>query len=211
MNIFQILDTVRTDLHNRYQHELSEHEIDQVFDRILTEHQRDAAVREFLPVMVEREATAEIENIVLHEPLRTVAKQVVVQFVNRDNAMMAEVAASLLRARAGEHAHVVTARTHPENSTDHKLSAEARYRGLRLTGEHTASRRVLEAPEMTIYLGTNENRDMGGRREVVWDVPATTDGLNEEQVSSLVSDLATRIDGLVDLLELPSASPALTS
>lgn len=211
MNIFQILDTIRTDLHNRYDHELSGQEIDQIFNRIVAEHKRDAAVCEYLPVMVEREATAEIENIVLHGPLRTVAKREVVQFVNRDNGSMAELAAALLRSRAGEQARVVTAWTHPENATDAKLDTVAAERDLDLTGERHKSQRVLETPDITVYLGTNEHRDLGGRRELVWDVPASTDGMKESEVHALIADLEKRIVGLVELMELAPASPALTS
>lgn len=211
MNIFQILDTVRTDLHNRYGHELDEAEIDGIFDRVVANNMSTATVPDFVPVFVEREVSTEIENIVLDNPLRTVAKRAVIQFVNRDNGTMAEVAAAMLRARAGEQVRVVTARTHPENATDAKLEAQARRRRLDLPEARLRSRRVLDTPDVTVYLGANEAHDMGGRRQWVWDVPVSTDGMNDDQVTTLVADLEQRVEGIVEMLTLRNEAPALTA
>ncbi|AIT62011.1 three-helix bundle dimerization domain-containing protein [Corynebacterium doosanense] len=210
MNVNQTLTTVRTDLHRRYGHELAVADIDRVFDAVLGQHLSTAALYEFVPVFVERDVTERLENIVLNAPLRTVAPRRGVVFVNRNNRVMAEIAAALTRTAAGDGVSVTTAATHPENAHDSRLEAEARHRGIDLVTETAHAGRVLDSSEVTIYLGAHEAQDMGGRHAVVWDMPAT-DGMTEEQISTLISDLNERVGALVSELHLAPSAPAVNA
>lgn len=210
MFLNQTLTTVRTDLHKRYGHELSAADIDRVFDAAVEQHLRTAALHEFVPVLVERDVTERLENIILNEPLRTVSRRRSVVFVNRDNRVMAQIAAALTSAAAGDSVEAATAATHPENAHDSRLTEEARHRGLELADTAARFTRVLETPEVVVYLRAAETQNIGGRHAVVWDLPAT-DGMTEEQISTVVSDLAERVAGLVDELHLAPATPALAS
>lgn len=210
MNINQTLTTIRTDLHNRYGHELASAEIDRVFDAALDQHLSTAALQDFVPVLVERDVTERLENIVLNAPLRTVTRRRGVVFVNRRNRVMAETAAALTRAAAGDSVSVATAATHPENAHDSRLESEARGRGLDLVTETAHAGRVLDTAEVTVYLNAGETQDMGGRHSVIWDMPAT-DGMTEEQISTLISDLSERVGALVSELHLAPATPAVAA
>ncbi|AWB82786.1 hypothetical protein C3B44_10965 [Corynebacterium yudongzhengii] len=211
MDTDQVLATIRNDLHRHYSHDLDNAEIDRIFDEIVSEHEARATQTRFLPVLVERDAVEKIENIVFTEPLRTAQSRRDVLFVNRDNGTMAEVAAALLEVRVGDRLRAAAAGTHPENSSDEKLLAEARKRELdKNRKRRPTSHRVLDTPEMTIYLNSDETRDMGGRRHLVWDLPST-DGMNEAQIAELVDELDKRINGLIELLDVAPAEPALAS
>lgn len=206
----QTISTIRTDLHNRYGHELTAADIDRVFDAAVEQHLSTAALYEFVPVLAERDATERIENIVMNAPLRTVSPRRKVVFVNRDNRVMAEIAAALTRTAAGNGVTVTTAATHPENAHDGRLENEARNRGIELARTTARGGRVLDSAAVTVYLGAGETQDMGGRHAVVWDMPAT-DGMTEEQISTLVSDLSEHVNVLVDELHLAPAAPAVAA
>lgn len=210
MNINQTLATVRTDLHGRYGHELAAADINRIFDAVLEQHLASAALLDFVPVFVERDVTERLENIVLNGPLRTVTRRRSVVFVNRDNRIMAEIAAALTRAAAGTSVNVAVAPTHPENAHDRRLENEAHARGLDLTFRTAHPARVLDSHELTVYLSAAEARDMGGRHSVVWDVPATF-GMTEEQITTLFSDLGERVAGLVGELHTAPADTALAA
>lgn len=210
MKLQNILETIRHDLINRYGHDLAEDEINRIFDTVVAEHMHTATIEEFIPVLVERDVNARLENIFLASVLRTVEKRRNIVFVNRRNRTLAEIAAAMTRRAAGRSANVAVVEAHPENSHDPVLGQVARDRELDLTGQQPQGARVLEAADIVVYLNDTEDQDLSGRHQLVWDLPSTN-GMTAPEITETVDALERQVNVLVEELGFTPASPALAS
>ncbi|GAB3947138.1 three-helix bundle dimerization domain-containing protein [Corynebacterium tapiri] len=208
MTINQILATVREDIHNRYDYALHAEQVDAVLDTVIEEHLGKAEMLDLVPVLVERDASERLEEMLLDGSVHTLHRARRIVFVNRSNRIMAELAAAMTRAVAGTSALVTVAATDENVASDIKLESVARRRSLPLTFEENRERRALNSADVTVYLDEAEAHDMGGRREVVWNI-ASTENKSGAEIDALADDLQARVEEL--LAELGIVAPQIAA
>ena len=203
-----IFKTIRHDLHNRYGHAVDAETIDLIVDETYAAHKRTAAVEQFLPIFVEREAVEKIEALCADEGVASDARKRIV-FVSRGNRALADAAAAIASRLGGDAVLVASAATHPENVHDFQLETVASERGvdMRETAVYRGAERTLESVAAVVYLTPNETHDINALRAFVWDFKRT-DGMTLEQTRELADDLGARVQALLLNLDVPVASVA---
>lgn len=190
---------VRRDLYARFGHACDVRVIDSILDEIIARHVSTAKVTDFLPVLVAREAAEQIEDHAwTHGDVGTPRKKIL--FVSRSNASVAVLAAGLARSLSGNGVLASVAATHPENRDDNLIEWVISERGL-AGAAVSAHDRTLDAPDLVVYLGMDEDADLPGRRYVHWDV-ATTDGMDLTTVRQLASELEAAVGRLLEDLDI---------
>lgn len=192
---------VRRDLYGRYGHTCSSQVIDTIFDEVIAEHESTATVTDFLPVLVAREASERIEHYLwTHGDVGTPRKRIL--FAHRGDAAVAVLAAGLAR-RLSDNAVVATvADTHPENRENSLIEWIIDERGLDHASTVTRRQdRTLDAPDVVVYLGMDEEADLPGRRYVHWHV-ASTEGMDIETGRRLADELEDAVGRLLADLDV---------
>lgn len=203
-----IFQTIRHDLHNRYDHAVDAETIDRIFDETYAAHEQSAAVDKFLPIFVEREAVEKIERLYTESTVFPTARKRIV-FVSRGNRALADAAAVIASRLGGDAVLAASAATHPENVHDAEMEAVAAERDadLRGTTVYRGGERTLESVAAAVYLTPNETHDINALREFVWDFQYA-DGMTREQTRELADDLGARVQALLVNLGVPVASAA---
>ncbi|AKK12052.1 three-helix bundle dimerization domain-containing protein [Corynebacterium uterequi] len=207
MNHESVYTTIVEDLQARYGHALQAEEIASVVAGIRASHEATATVSTFVPVLVERSATAALEGIVLTEPMRLVSRRRGIAVVARNNRALAEVVAAMLRHHGGSAVDVATLATHPENTDDRLLEQRAGLLGLELTGETYRPHRLLETADLVIYLD-EEATDVAGRSYATWDL-GPIDGISAHQARRLMYELERNVLDVLDQLGVERRVEAL--
>ena len=199
-NIFR---PVRHDLYTRFGHRADSALIDEILEHVISEHAATARIRDFMPLLVHREAAERIEaHLWSHGRIGAPRKRIL--FASRTNAARAILAAATAR-RISDNAVVATvADTHPENRSDSLIEWVMDERGLRADSVSYDSdrRRTVSAADLVVYLDSEETPDLPGRSFLQWDVPQT-DGMNAEQIRTFADDLEARVAGLLTDLDIP--------
>ena len=192
---------VRRDLYGRYGHTCSSQVIDTILDEVIAEHESTATVTDFLPVLVAREASERIEHYLWnHGDVGTPRKRIL--FAHRGDAAVAVLAAGLAR-RLSDNAVVATvADTHPENRENSLIEWIIDERGLDHASTVTRRQdRTLDAPDVVVYLGMDEEADLPGRRYVHWHV-VSTEGMDIETGRRLADELEGAVGRLLADLDV---------
>lgn len=203
-----IFTTIRHDLHNHYAHAVDGATIDRLLRETYAAHDQTATIRDFLPILVERETREKIENLYTESSLFPTPRRSIV-FVSRGNRALADTAAAIANRLGGPALTAYSAPTHPENVHDVQLETVAREQDLDLQGTelHRASERTLDAVDAAVYLTTDESHDINARHEFTWDF-SRTDGMTPEEVRELADDLGARVQALLQGLRTPLATGA---
>lgn len=196
------LNNIRKDLYARFAYALPTTTIDQVLDNAVETHSKTAKVQDFVPVLAGRDAYAELTAYA--------APALRIEFVSRENQTMARAAAAIARQLTDRRVVASVAPAHPENSTDEMLEWVMDERGLVAPADMPAEGRTVQAADLVIYIGENEDRDRRGRRFKVWDVERT-DGMTMDEVRELVDDLTARVYAGAAFLGIEVSQPAVAA
>lgn len=178
------LENIRKDLYARFAYKLPTTTIDEVLDHAVETHTATAKVQDFVPVLAGRDAYDELTAYA--------APALRIEFVSRENKTLAQAAAAIARQLTQQRVIASVAPTHPENTTDEKLEWVMNERGLVAPAELTQETGTVQAADLVVYMGENEDRDRKGRRHEVWEV-THTNGMSLDDVRELVDDLTARV------------------
>jgi protein-tyrosine-phosphatase len=167
--------------------------------------QHGARSTRYLPVLVERFADQRLGELAKASGLRPKPVPQVL-FICTENAGRSQLAAALLRHRAGDAVEVRTAGSHPGSEIApivRKLLAEQDLG----TGDEfpkPVTSEVVAAADVVVTLGCGDAcAVLPGRRYLAWDLPDLS-GLDIESARSVRDALAGRIDALAhELLGRP--------
>ena len=201
-----IFNTIRTDLHNRFGHSVDTATIDALLDETYQRHLVTAVIKEFVPVLVERDVTEQLNGTGLNKRQRVI-------FVSRDDRSLADAAVALVN-RMSHDVVATSAATHPENFGNDALESVLAERGLarrasdRDFGPRTE--RVLDAADVVVYMTDREDQDVPGIRQVVWDFGGI-EAATIEQARELADDLEIRVMRMLNTLAPRTVGPALAA
>lgn len=192
-----IMNTVRTDLYARYAHAVGTDTIDSILETTHAEHARTAIIDEFLPVLVERDVAARLEELGAKATRRVV-------FVHRGNRVLADGAAAIAAKLSGGMVVATATAAHPENETDERMDMVFAERGYLLPGQPTFGRseRTLDAADVVVYLTPHENQNVAAARSLTWNAP-NTEGFSWDQAREVADDIEARVYGLLRALNVP--------
>ncbi|WIM67514.1 hypothetical protein QP027_10495 [Corynebacterium breve] len=197
-----VINTIRKDLYTRFAHAIDTDVIDGVLDAALDEHNENARVKEFVPVLAARDARNELTLYA--------APALHIEFASRSNRTLARAAAAIARQLSGRRVNATVAPAHPENCLDEKIEWVMDERSLSAPAGERAERRTLRTPDVVVYLGADEAEDRAARRAEFWNVPSA-DGMSVEQVRELLDDLTARIQSMLEENNIPTAHAPLAA
>ncbi|KUL34051.1 low molecular weight phosphatase family protein [Streptomyces regalis] len=158
-----------------------------------------------LPILVERFADQRLGALAKASGLcpKPVPQ---VLFVCTENAGRSQLAAALLRHRAGDTVEVRTAGSDPGSEISPIVQQLLAERGLGTDDEFPkpVTSEVVAAADVVVTLGCGDAcAVLPGRRYVDWDLPELS-GLDIESARSVCTALAARVDGLTrELVDAP--------
>jgi arsenate reductase len=125
-----------------------------------------------------------------------------VLFVCVQNSGRSQMAAALLRARAGDRVHVRSAGSAPAEQIDPHAVEVLRRRGLDLDEEfpEPLTDDVVRAADVIVTMGCGDSCPLyAGKRHLDWSV-ADPAGRSLEDTEAIARDIQTRVDTLLDEL-----------
>lgn len=167
---------------------------------------RTSKVRNFLVPRTERFATDRLTALATAKGALAHSVPEVL-FVCVQNSGRSQMAAALLKARAGDRVHVLSAGSAPAEDIDPNALEVMRRRGLSLDGEFPKplTDDVVRAADVIITMGCGDSCPLyAGKRYLDWTV-ADPAGLDLDQTEHIARDIAARVDTL--LTELLADQP----
>lgn len=167
----------------------------------------NARVATHLPVLVERFADQRLGALARGMGLSPKPMPEVL-FVCTENAGRSQLAATLMRHRAGDRVRVLTAGSEPGTQIAPVVLALLAEQGLDADGEFPKplTAEVVTAADVVVTLGCGDTCPVRpGRRYLDWDLPDLS-GLDIESARAVRDVIATRIDLLATEL-LPTEAP----
>lgn len=189
---------LREDLHRRYDHALPAPEVDEVLDELIDRHRSRATVTTFLPIIVEREATAEIEKRAWGEGAATRRREVL--FVCPHNTGRSQVASVVARHHAGNELLIRSVGPDPRPIENPEILRELQARGFdtSLVYPKELTSRTIHESDLVILLDRAGLSSYENEATETWDVPdpdpADAAGVAEaiDRISERVLDLLRR-------------------
>lgn len=197
-----VFTTIRTDLHNRFGHAVDTATIDALLDETYQRHMRTAVVNEFVPILVERDVTEQLDQMGATKRKRVI-------FVSRADRTLADAAVALTHSMSMS-VEASAAPTHPENLGNPTLELAFSQRDMDLSHRARGFRaeRVLEAADIVVYMTPDEVQDVPALREVVWDFSGA-DSMTISQAGELADDLEARVMAMLNTIAPRTVGPAL--
>ncbi|WP_293771007.1 low molecular weight phosphatase family protein [uncultured Corynebacterium sp.] len=190
---------VREDLHRRYDLVCEPAEIDTVIDEEIARHEKTAKVKDFLPVLVERDASERLEELSGGE--RVDARPEVL-FVDQRNTGRSQIASALLRHHNGEGILSRSVGLTPAGEgIDKRVLDVLRDRGIDTSSLYQKQlvARTVHRSSVIVLLGVEGHPDLPGDRYEHWDI-ADPEGATHEEVAAIVDDIDGRVRELIDIL-----------
>ncbi len=188
-------DIVREDLHRRYDSVCAPERIDEVLDAVIAENQ-DAKVPDFLPIIVEREASERLEADSEGKPIEARRE---VLFVDQRNTGRSQIASALLRHHNGEGIFSRSVGLAPEGEgIDPQVLAALKERGIetRYLYQKQLVARTVHRSDVIVLLGVADRPHLPGHRYESWDI-ADPEGKSAEEIHAIIDDLDAHIQKLI--------------
>lgn len=162
---------IREDLHRRFGASVSAREIDRVIDEVIDEHSAPAAVEDFVPLLVEREARSRL--------LKMGTKRPEVLFASRNNSARAQLAYAYLRHLAGDDVYARTVGIGGQEPVDPLVVQVLEERGIPSDMLYVRDdiARTAHRADVIVLLGIDDVPGLPGKRYERWSVthPRTID------------------------------------
>ncbi|MBV7697762.1 low molecular weight phosphatase family protein [Streptomyces sp. TRM70350] len=203
-----VLERIVRRLSARHGRSFSKATVAQYVDECASRLEVRAHVDTHLPVLIERFADQRLAA--LARGLGLSPKPVPeVLFVCTENAGRSQLAAALMRHRAGDAVRVLTAGSRPGTEIAPVVERLLAEQGLDVGDEFPKplTAEVVTAADVVVTLGCGDACPVRpGRRYLDWDLPELA-GLDIESARSVRDALAVRVDGLLhELLDRPALS-----
>lgn len=188
---------IRRDLHRRYGAQLDEATIDQILDDTIAEQAAVARITTFLPVIVEREATEQIEKRIADAGLPADPRREIL-YVCEHNAGRSQLAASITHHLAPKDVVVRSVGLKTEEAIYPEVIESLREAGLPtdVLYQKQLVPRTVHRADVVVLLGVDDVPGVPGDRYVRWNV-ADPKGKSLEQVRSIREDLEGKIRDLL--------------
>lgn len=191
---------VREDIHRRYGQLFPAEQLDQILADSIAQHEASAKLPDFVPVMVERDVAAQLEELSAGQK---VEKRPEVLFVDHRNTGRSQIASALLQHHAGDAIFSRSVGLEPDGRGVNPLVIKVlNDRGIN-TGalyqkEYVA--RTVHRSNVVVLLGVDGIPDLPGDRYEKWDI-ADTAGANEAELNAIVDATEVQIKDLIARLE----------
>ena len=195
---------LREDLHRRYDHALAATDIDRILDELISEHTETAKIQTFVPIIVEREATEEIENLAWLDGSHTRRREIL--FVCRHNTGRSQLASVIARHLAGEQALFRSVGPEPRVIGNPEIIRQLRERGYDTSliyPKQLTSRTIFES-DVVVLIGPEELRDYQGSATESWAV-RDPEGMDAAGVAEVIDEIERHVRALLDKQRLPVA------
>lgn len=199
-------DIVREDLHRRYDHMASPAVVDRVLDETIDEKVQGARIGGFLTIMVEREATARLEEEAGEEGRRQGRRKELL-FVCRRNAGRSQLASAITRWLVGDRIMVRSVGVAEAEGVDATVLQVLRERGIstRELYQKTIIPRTVHSSDVVVLMGVDEVPGIPGQRYVRWDID-DPEGEPVERVRFIADEVERHVRGLLGELGLLDAA-----
>lgn len=188
---------LREDLHRRYDHALPAGDIDQLLDDLIARHEREAKVRAFLPIIVEREAVETIEERAWADGFDTRRDEIL--FVCPHNTSRSQIASVVARHHAGDQALIRSVGPDPKLIENPEIARELEARGFDtgLVYPKELTSRTIHESDVVILLAREGLEDYENNATEVWAVP-DADVAGIDGVRAAIDDITERVLTLLE-------------
>lgn len=188
---------LREDLHRRYDHALPGEDIDRVLDDLIERHKSEASVHTFIPVIVEREATAAIEERAWSEGAETRRQEIL--FVCEYNTGRSQIASVVGRHFAGDQALIRSVGPKPTKIANPEIIRQLNARGYdtSLVYPKELTSRTIYDSDTVILIGGSELDAWRDRATERWDV-RDPEAMDSDGVAAVIDDISDRVFGLLE-------------
>ncbi|RNE49997.1 low molecular weight phosphatase family protein [Corynebacterium alimapuense] len=194
---------VREDLHRRYEQYFDAEAIDGVLDRVIAEAEATAKIKTFLPVLVERTAAEELEDMAV-DINRDGDSRREILFVCEKNAGRSQLAANITHHLVGDRVMVRSVGLNPTGGVDSQVLQVLQERGI--STDHIYQKeivpRTVHRSNVVVLMGVDEVPGIPAVRYVHWDIEDPA-GQSIEKVREIADEVEKRI--LVLLEEIGKA------
>lgn len=192
-------------LANRYEGVFTPEEVAHAF-QISREHlEKQATMRDFLPLLVSRMTVEELTAFAQAEGRVSKARPEIL-FVSENNNCRSHMAAAITQHLSGGQVNVRCAGLHPQGGLSREVVTVLRERGIELKNPFPMpfTPSLLGAADFVVTMGAEEFHEFPGKRWREWDVPPIA-GQGIERVRAVADDLERRVATLLDEVALVAA------
>ncbi len=197
---------VRGDLHRRYGQAFKASVIDDILDETIAEQLESSRMQTYLPVFVEREASARLRRRVDDQELTDLRRQEVL-YVDERNAGRSQLASALTRHLVGEEVVYRSVGLNPVGGIDPNVITVLKERGIRhdMLYQKEIVPRTVHRSDIIVLMGVDSIPGIPGDRYLRWDIADPAD-----QPLEAVREIADEVEDHVrDLLEGMGLTPAV--
>ncbi|AKK09892.1 low molecular weight phosphatase family protein [Corynebacterium testudinoris] len=188
---------VREDMHRRYGQYFYAGTIDDLVDRTIAEAEARAKIDTFLPVIVEREVSEELETRAEAAGRSGTARPEVL-FVCERNAGRSQLASAIMNQAVGDRVFVRSVGLNPTGGIDPQVIEVLEERGI--PNAHLYQKeivpRTVHRSSVIVLMGVDELPGIPGDRIEHWDI-ADPAGKSLDEVRAIADDIESHVRELV--------------
>ncbi len=196
---------VREDLHRRYGQAFDARTIDDVLEETIAEQLESSRMQAYLPVFVEREASARLRQLAADNELTHLRRQEIL-YVDERNAGRSQLAAAITRHLVGREVVYRSVGLNPVGGIDPNVITVLQERGIahhRLYQKEIVPRTVHRS-DLVVLMGVDSIPGIPGDRYLRWDIADTADQ-PMERVREIADDVEEHVRGLLQEMGLHPA------
>ncbi|GAB2513815.1 Arsenate-mycothiol transferase ArsC1 [Corynebacterium atrinae] len=188
---------VREDMHRRYGQYFYAGTIDELMDKAIAEAEARAKIETFLPIIVEREVSEELESRAEAAGRSGTARPEVL-FVCERNAGRSQLASAIMNHVIGDRVFVRSVGLNPVGGIDPQVIEVLEERGI--PNAHLYQKeivpRTVHRSSVIVLMGVDELPGIPGDRIERWDI-ADPAGKSLDEVRAIADDIEAHIKDLV--------------
>lgn len=202
-------DNVRRDIHRRFGASMDEATIDRLLDSAIERATAGAKIQEFLPALVEREVTEELQATLAEQGIDPTPRKEVI-FVSERNAGRSQMAASIMAHRVGRDILFRTVGLKAAGDCDNTVTEHHEYdvfpevvEVLQEKGYPTdvfyqkqLEPRPVHRANVVVLMGVDEAPNVPADRVVTWDIADPKDQ-SLEKIREIRDDIEAKVDALL--------------
>lgn len=193
---------VREDLQRRYGHAFDEDEIDRIIDETIAEHE-DARIPDFVPVLVEREASERLADMAEARGVESRERQEILYVCER-NSGRSQLASAITAQLAGENVFFRSVGLNPEGGINPTVIQVLEERGADTSKlyQKVIVPRVVHTSDVVVLMGVDEIPGVPGHRVERWEI-RDPEGQPIEVVREIADQVESHVRELLDSMGVP--------
>lgn len=186
---------VREDLHRRYDNSCGEDVVNRIVDEEIANHEQ-AKIADFVPVMVERDASDRLAQIAESAGFAHARKEIL--YVCERNAGRSQLAAAITRHLVGDDVFVRSVGLNPTGGINPQVLEVLDDRGVSRDGLYQKAivPRVVHSADVVVLMGVDEVPGVPGNRVLHWDIE-DPEGKDKESVGYIANDVENHVKKLL--------------